>query len=73
MVCWIQRNMTNLYRMSGARVAIDGCRRLGVVLLANGTGVHAIPVARLKNYPALHAMVRSYRDEIMQLLDGLVE
>lgn len=64
---------TNLYRMSGARVAIDSCRRLGVCLLANGTGVHAIPVGLLNRHKGLADMVRRYRDEIMQTLDGLVE
>lgn len=65
--------MTNLYRMSGARVAIDSCRKLGVVLIANGTGVHAIPHKRLQRHPGLLAMVQRYRDEVMQILDGLVE
>lgn len=65
--------VTTLYRMSGARVAIDSCRRLGVVLVANGTGVHAIPAYRLNKHPALGNMVLRYRDEIMQLLDQLVE
>lgn len=65
--------MTNLYRMSGARLAIDHCRRIGVVLIVNGTGVHAIPTIKLREHPGLLAMVRRYRDEIMQLLDGLVE
>lgn len=62
-----------MYRMSGARVAIDSCRHLGIVLLASGTGVHAIPHQRLRRYPALHSMVVRYRDEIMATLDGLVE
>lgn len=65
--------MTNLYKMSGAQVAIDNCRRLGVVLLATGTGVHAYPHAKLRRYPALLDMVQRYRDEIMMTLDGLVE
>lgn len=64
---------TNIYRMSGARVAVDACHRLGVVLLADATGVHAYPHKRLQRYPALLAMVKRYRDEVMQLLDGLVE
>lgn len=65
--------MTNLYRMSGARVAIDSCRRLGVVLIANGTGVHAFPPRLLVRHPGLLAMVKRYRDEVMMILDGLVE
>lgn len=70
---WRGPTLTNMYRMSGAANAIDSCRRLGIVLLANGTGVHAVPHARLSRYPALQAMVVRYRDEVMQLLDGLVE
>lgn len=65
--------MTTLYRMSGARVAIESCRELGVVLIANGTGVHAMPVGLLRRYPGLLFMVVRYRDEIMLTLDGLVE
>jgi len=65
--------VTNLYRMSGARVTIDGCRRLGVVLIANGTGVHAYPASQLRKHPGLLSMVVRYRDEIMQMLDRLVD
>lgn len=65
--------MTTLYRVSAARNTIDSCRRLGVVLLANGTGVHAYPASLLRRYPGPLSMVKRYRDEIMQLLDGLVE
>lgn len=65
--------MTNLYRMSGARLAIDHCRRIGVVLVANGTGIHAIPPSRLREHPGLLAMVKRYRNEIMATLDSLVE
>lgn len=65
--------MTNMYRMSGAKLAIESCRRLGVVLIANGTGVHAVPHTKLREHPGLHAMVRRYRDEIMMVLDALVE
>lgn len=65
--------VTTLYRVSAARNVIDGCRRLGVVLLANGTGVHAYPHGRLQRHPGMIAMVKRYRDEVMQLLDGVVE
>ncbi len=59
--------------MSGARLAIDHCRRIGVVLVANGTGVHAVPARKLREHPGLLAMVQRYRDEIMMTLDNLVE
>jgi len=65
--------MTNLYRMSGAKLAIEHCRKIGVVLVANGTGVHAIPPSRLREHPGLLAMVQRYRNEIMMTLDNLVE
>jgi hypothetical protein len=64
---------SNIYRMHGAKVAIESAHKLGVVLVAGGTGVHAYPHGRLQRYPGLLAMVKRYRDEIMLTLDGLVE
>jgi hypothetical protein len=65
--------MTSVYRLHGAKMAIEACTRLGVVLLANGTGVHAYPHGRLQRHPGLLAMVQRYRNEVMTLLDGIVE
>lgn len=65
--------MTTLYRMAGARLAIDHCRRIGVVLIVNGTGVHAVPTVKLREHPGLLAMVQRYRAEIMMVMDALVE
>lgn len=59
--------------MSGARVAIDACRRAGVTLLVNGWGIHAYPKALLLARPGLASMVLRYKPEICTLLDGLVE
>lgn len=65
--------MTNVYRMHGAKLAIEAAHRLGVVLIANGTGIHAYPHGRLQKHPGLLNMVKRYRDEIMATLDGIVE
>jgi hypothetical protein len=65
--------VTSVYRMAGAKLAIEAAHKLGVVLLANGTGVHAYPHGRMQKHPGLLNMVKRYRDEIMQLLDGIVE
>jgi hypothetical protein len=60
--------------MHGAKVAIESAHKLGVVLVAGGTGVHAYPAtADCSATPGLLAMVKRYRDEIMMTLDGLVE
>jgi hypothetical protein len=52
---------------------VESCRRAGVALIANGTGVHAIPPAPLDNHPGLLILVRRHRDEVMLYLDTLVE
>lgn len=65
--------MTNVYRMHGAKLAIETTTQLGIMLLAVGPRVHAYPRGRLQRYPGLRAMVVRYRPEIMQLLDGRVE
>lgn len=64
---------SSIYRMHGAKCAMEACTRLGVVLLAGGTGVHAYPHGRLQRHPGLVAMVKRYRDEIMLMLDGTVD
>jgi len=65
--------MTSLFRMACARATIEQCTRAGVVLLAMGSGVHAVPVKRLRANAVLLGRVQRYRDEIMRVLDGLVE
>lgn len=61
------------YRKYAAEGAVRRCREIGVALLANGTGVHAIPAHALDKHPGLLQLVQRYRVEIMQHLDGIVE
>jgi hypothetical protein len=61
------------FRRYAAIGVMKQCARVGVTLLANARGVHAVPTKQLRKFPGLVAMVRRYRDEIMQELDRLVE
>lgn len=71
--------MSTIFRQSVAAAAIKRCREVGVALVTNGTGVHAIPhnnkwsTNPLDKHPALKALVREYRDEIRIELDKSVE
>lgn len=67
------RGALKTYREVAAFKVLLHCRELGIVLLANGTGVHAIPAASLRRLPGMLFLVRRYRDEIMRLLDDIVE
>ena len=62
--------------MNGEPIAkwiTDRCRDKGVTLIANGTGVHAVPTRSLDVHVGLLRLVRNYRRDIMVYLDGLVE
>lgn len=61
------------YRQRAALGVIQRCREIGVALIANGTGVHAVPTGRLLKFPGMVHLVQRYRPEIMQQLDESVE
>lgn len=61
------------YRESAAEGIICRCVEVGVALVANGTGVHAVPTGKLNKYPGLVFMIARYRREIMLQLAERVE
>lgn len=61
------------YRDYAAKLTMDRCQGVGLCLIANGTGIHAVPTGIVKKYPGLLFLLNRYRDEIMHRLDEMVE
>lgn len=57
---------------SVAKWITDRCRDKGMALVANGTGIHAVPNT-IHKHPGLKKLVHRYYHDLVKHLDGLVE